>query len=256
MAIKQVSTANTFEHWLTATQQLIAVANTLTDGNGATFVANTILEISGTGSRLNVKTSAEISNVFSNNITIKQNTVANVIYANSIVFPDGTTLGSQTSSDIIVTLNTYGNTLNVVDDTTSINTVYPLMALSANGIPTRIYASSTKLYYNVSTGQINSTNFNSLSDLNAKKDIETIKNALETLLQLRGVTFKWKDNDAKSIGVIAQEVEQYLPEVVSTGENGEKSVSYGSIVGLVIEAIKELNGRVIKLENYINKENN
>lgn len=255
MAIKQVSTANTFEHWLTATQQLIAVANTLTDGNGATFIANTILEISGSGARLNVKTSAEVANVFSNNITVTKNTIANVIYANTIIFPDGTTLGSQTSSDIITTLNQYGNTLNVVDDITSINTMYPLMALAANGLPTRIYASSTKLYYNVSTGQINATNFNSLSDLNSKTDIETIQNALETLLQIRGVTFRWKDSGEKSIGVIAQEIEQYLPEVVSTNEHGEKSVSYGSIVGLIIEAVKDLNNRVIQIENYINKDN-
>lgn len=66
MAINQLTTANTFQHWLTATQALISTANTLTDGNGATFVANTILEVSGTGSTLNVKTSSEINQLYVN----------------------------------------------------------------------------------------------------------------------------------------------------------------------------------------------
>jgi len=66
MAINQLTTANTFQHWLTATSALISTANTLTDGNGATFIANTILEISGTGSSLNVRTSAGINQLYVN----------------------------------------------------------------------------------------------------------------------------------------------------------------------------------------------
>lgn len=66
MAINQLTTANTFEQWLSATQNLIATANTLTDGNGATFVANTKLDVSGTGSTLNVRTSGSINVLYSN----------------------------------------------------------------------------------------------------------------------------------------------------------------------------------------------
>ena len=66
MAIKQLTTANTFSEWLTATQSLIETANTLTDGNGATFTANTKLEVSGTGSTLNVRTSAGINQLYVN----------------------------------------------------------------------------------------------------------------------------------------------------------------------------------------------
>jgi hypothetical protein len=78
MAINQLTTANTFQHWLTATQSLISTANTLTDGNGATFVANTILEISGTGSSLNIKTSASINQMYGN--------TANLLVANVTSF--------------------------------------------------------------------------------------------------------------------------------------------------------------------------
>jgi len=75
MAINQLTTANTFQHWLTATQALISTANTLTNGNGATFVANTILEVSGTGSSLNVRTSSGINQLYANSSNI---TTANV----------------------------------------------------------------------------------------------------------------------------------------------------------------------------------
>ena len=76
MAIKQLTTSNTFQQWLITTQDLIATANTLTDGNGATFIANTILDISGTGSRLNVRNSGSINTLYANTANI---TTGNVV---------------------------------------------------------------------------------------------------------------------------------------------------------------------------------
>ena len=70
MAINQLTTANTFQHWLAATQNLIATANTLTDGNGASFVANTKLDISGSQAQLNVRTSASINTLYANNAVL------------------------------------------------------------------------------------------------------------------------------------------------------------------------------------------
>jgi len=81
-------------------------------------------------------------------------------------------------------------------------------------------------------------NVTAYSDERLKENIKTIPNALETVKKLRGVSFNRKDFGSKGIGVIAQEIEQVLPEVVVEGEY--KSVSYGNIVGLLIEAIKEL----------------
>ena len=76
MAITQLTTSNTFQQWLIATQDLIATANTLTNGNGATFTANTILEVAGTGSRLNVRTSGSINTLYANTANI---TTGNVV---------------------------------------------------------------------------------------------------------------------------------------------------------------------------------
>jgi hypothetical protein len=70
MAITQLTTSNTFQQWLIATQDLIATANTLTNGNGATFIANTILDISGAGSHLNVRNSGSINTLYANTANI------------------------------------------------------------------------------------------------------------------------------------------------------------------------------------------
>ena len=62
----------------------------------------------------------------------------------------------------------------------------------------------------------------------------------------RGVWYSMGDKDR--VGVIAQEIEQVLPEVVVTGDDGYKAVAYGNIVGVLIEAIKELRSEVDRLK--------
>jgi hypothetical protein len=86
------------------------------------------------------------------------------------------------------------------------------------------------------------------SDIKLKINIQTIPNALDKVLQLRGVEFDRIDMKGEhQIGVIAQEVEKIIPEVVYGEET--KSVAYGNLVSVLIEAIKELTERVIELEN-------
>jgi hypothetical protein len=89
------------------------------------------------------------------------------------------------------------------------------------------------------------------SDARVKDNVKTIDYALEKTTKLRGVSYTRNDIEDKStkIGVIAQEVLEVLPEVVSKDDEGKYSVSYGNIVGVLIEAIKELGARVKELEN-------
>ena len=91
-------------------------------------------------------------------------------------------------------------------------------------------------------------NITAFSDERLKDNIETIENGLAKVNELRGVSYS-KDNK-KSIGVIAQEVEKVLPEIVITGKTEEKlkSVDYGRLTAVLIEAIKELEARVKELE--------
>jgi hypothetical protein len=87
-------------------------------------------------------------------------------------------------------------------------------------------------------------NVTAYSDERLKSNIRTIDNALDKVTAMRGVYF---DKDGKaSTGVIAQEVEKVLPEVVMDGEY--KSVAYGNIVGVLIEAIKELKAEIEELK--------
>jgi hypothetical protein len=95
-------------------------------------------------------------------------------------------------------------------------------------------------------GTVIAGDINSTSDINLKQDIETINNALDLISNLQGVKFKWRSTKASSIGVIAQELESVLPELVQTKEN--KSVNYNGLIAVLIEAIKEIKTRVEALE--------
>jgi hypothetical protein len=97
--------------------------------------------------------------------------------------------------------------------------------------------------------------FGQSSDERIKTNIKTIENALDKTLLLRGVEFNLNiEPERKRIGLIAQEVELIIPEVVRTSEDdGLKSIEYQNIVGLLVEAIKELNNKVSNLENIIKK---
>lgn len=96
-------------------------------------------------------------------------------------------------------------------------------------------------------------NVTAYSDIKLKKDIEVIPNALDKVSQIRGVTYQRKDLDVpRQSGVIAQEVEKVLPEVVMEDPTGTKSVAYGNLVGLLIEAIKELKDEIETLKQERN----
>lgn len=87
------------------------------------------------------------------------------------------------------------------------------------------------------------------SDSRTKMNIETITEALYKVKAMRGVSYISKFNMEERIGVVAQEVERVVPEVVHTHSNGLKSVAYQNLVGLLIEAIKALELRVAELED-------
>ncbi len=89
------------------------------------------------------------------------------------------------------------------------------------------------------------------SDEKLKDNIKTIENAIEKTLNLRGVEFDRIETGDHQIGVIAQEVEKIIPEVVYENENGIKSVAYGNIVGLLIEAIKEQQNEITELKEIL-----
>ena len=119
------------------------------------------------------------------------------------------------------------------------------------------------------TGQIwatdNITAYNT-SDIKLKDNIKNLTNPLDKIKQINGVEYDWKDdyiNDLggedgyfirkHDVGVIAQEVEKVLPEIVADREDGTKAVRYEKIIPLLVEAIKELSDEVERLKNASSK---
>jgi hypothetical protein len=91
-----------------------------------------------------------------------------------------------------------------------------------------------------------SGNVTAFSDATLKTDIHTINDALGIVGKLRGVTYKWLSNGEADIGVIAQEVQEVVPEVVKETVDGLKTVDYGRLVSVLINAVNELNEKLDK----------
>ena len=98
-----------------------------------------------------------------------------------------------------------------------------------------------------SARDINAQNFNTTSDATLKTDIFKVDNALDILESISGVSFKWKQNGEKSMGIIAQEVEEVLPELINNSSN-YKSVNYNGLIAVLIESIKELKNEIKELK--------
>jgi len=121
-------------------------------------------------------------------------------------------------------------------DATSSNTGSKVVARDASG--------------NFAGNTITCVTLNSTSDINLKDNIRPFEDALDTINQLNGVHFTWKEDNKKSIGVIAQEIEAILPELV-TETDGTKTVNYNGLIGVLIESVKELSVKVEQLESRI-----
>lgn len=101
----------------------------------------------------------------------------------------------------------------------------------------------------VGESTVTATGFNVSSDINLKTNVRTIANPVDTVKQLRGAAFSWVDDMRSDLGVIAQEVEQVLPQLVHKNPNNDtKTVNYNGLIGLLLESVKELSGRLDALE--------
>jgi hypothetical protein len=95
------------------------------------------------------------------------------------------------------------------------------------------------------------------SDRRYKDNLVTIGNATEKVKQLSGYEFTWNNKqtvypeNTKDIGVVAQEVEKVLPELVTTRESGYKAVKYDKLTALLIEAVKEQQKQIDELKDLV-----
>ena len=155
----------------------------------------------------------------------------------------------------------YGNAYGITWTHTNIGTGSN-QSISGLSHQMQIRANGT-LWCALGSGIWTTGNVTAYSDISVKTNLEVIPNALEKVCSISGYTYDRTDfkpdpetgvmPETRQAGVVAQEVEKVLPEVVS-GEEGNKSVAYGNMVSILIEAIKELKTEVDELKAQLNKE--
>ena len=103
------------------------------------------------------------------------------------------------------------------------------------------------------SGVVTATDFDATSDIRLKTNIQPIDDPIAKVVQIEGVSFNWKKDDRPALGVIADQVEKILPQLVHGDD--PKTVNYNGLVGLLIEVVKDqqkqidtLNERISKLE--------
>ena len=169
------------------------------------------------------------------------------------------TYGGSTAIPVI-TVDTFGRLTSasnvsvvtgttITDDTTTNSTRYLTLTASSSGSISTANVSTSKLFFNPSTGMLTSTDYNSLSDMTLKKDITYINNPLDILSQLTGFGFTWKENNEKSYGLSAQEVEKIIPEIVKSRPDGTKGINYMNLTAFLIEAIKDLKREIQEIKS-------
>ena len=231
--------------------------------SGLTASTSTAL---GVGSiELGHATDTTISRVSSGVVAIEG---VNVVTTSSTDTLTNKTLTSPTLTTPILGTPQSGNLANCTFPTLNQNTTgnagTATTATTANGLNTsnnyQVSSFGVGTPASGTAGEIRATNditaFYS-SDKRLKENINPIPNALEKLSQISGNTFDWKSgfneihsHSGTDVGVIAQEVEKVLPQIVTNRENGYKAVQYEKIVALLIEAVKELQEEVNQLKGH------
>jgi len=98
-------------------------------------------------------------------------------------------------------------------------------------------------------GEVTATDYNSTSDAKLKTNVQVIEDPLEKVLQIDGVSFNWIENNKPSMGVIADNIQEILPELVSNSD--PKTVNYNGLIGLLIECVKQQQVEIEGLKRKI-----
>ena len=218
------------------------------DGSGLTGVApigGTNINVAGTTvnldtvvtglTRIEATTGSFVLQLFESSSTI--------IHSGSNVFGDENTDTQQFTGSILISGSGAGNGSSITA-TGSINISGSLgVGTAASGVVGAILATNDVVAF-------------ASSDERLKENVEAIGSAVEKVEAIGGYTFDWIPmegihvHSGHDIGVIAQEIEAVLPELVTTRDNGYKAVKYDKLTAVLIQAVKELSERVKTLEGY------
>jgi hypothetical protein len=207
--------------------------------------AGTIIKIGGINWELNnliiARNGSTIENSASNLILDINNVTTEFIYT-------GTTWRVFTNLGLTGFTGSSGAFSNITNDTSTNSTRFVTFVDQTSGSEASVFVSSSKLTFNPSTGSLNATEFNSLSDVAYKDDIREIDNADDLLQKINTYSFTWKDSGLKSYGVLAQELEELMPELINNS-NGTKYVNYTPLIAVLLEGYKSLANKIDELTN-------
>jgi len=213
-----------------ATYANASISNIFTVGSSVYFVSNGNVGLGNTAPAYKLRIQGDLS-------------LSGGIHANGSLGTENQALFSN--GTVAYWANVVGGAVLTANNTDT-QTFYLPMSNTTTGTWSNGVVSDTKLNFVPSTGTLNATIFNSLSDATMKTDIQDIKYGLDTILNIDAKTFKFLDNPKQQIGLIAQNVGKYIPEAVTVDHNNKLTLNYDSLIAVLIEAIKELNK---KLEN-------
>jgi hypothetical protein len=226
-------------------------------------VAGGAIQISTSGGTARTVISADSTDsIFSvnddRNFTVKTNTAARLTVNSTgatftvpvIMSGGGATITGNTS--VTGTLNVSGLTtlasnLSIVNSTTemaiTVGSSGGYFYGNASQIGWKNSGGTAKVYWDTSGNFTAAANVTAYSDAKLKKNVETIPNALALVEKMRGVFYDRVDTGEAGVGVIAQELQAVLPQLVKDND-GTLSVAYGNLVGVLIEAVKELSAKL------------
>jgi hypothetical protein len=176
---------------------------------------------------------------------VNGNLVVNgTVSANNLV--SGSAQITKTLQEVTSAGNTTSTSISITNSTASTSkTTGALIVTGGIGTSGDIFAGGDVVAY-------------ASSDRRLKDNIELISNPLQKINKIGGYSFEWNEDKqniykGKDYGVIAQEIEEILPELVENRDNGYKAVKYDKLVSLLIEGIKDLSKQVEELNEKINR---
>jgi len=269
--ISKNDTASTTEYWTFAprTSGSLGIGRGVPDAEGTVFSSNDKLTIKSTGEvgigsqnpaytldfgKSTASTIRLISEDDGTAIRIGPGAANNDV---TLLRVDGRTEAHMGESDN----SSYGFSLKYMGSRTGNNNSFSLFADNSEGTQFeaitvlqdgKIGIKDTSPSYELEVnGTVAATNFDSLSDRKVKTNIKIIQDPIDKIKKIDGVSFNWKSDNRPSLGVIADNVEEILPEIVSG--NDPKSVNYNGLIGLLIEVVKDQQKQIDELRGLLDK---